>query len=865
MKRPNNKPPGLGQKLLRLLVAENEREALLGDFAEAYEERSAGRGRFAARLWYWLQIFLLLPGFMKDSITGGFAMIKNYAKIAFRNMRKHKAYALINLAGLSIGMACFIFIFLFVRNELNFDGYHEKGNRIFRVVTETVHSGRSFHMAPTMLPLAPALLNDFPDIPYATRISERNSTLFSSGNKKFYETLFYADPDIFRIFSFHLLKGDPATALSEPNSLLLTEEMAEKYFGRVDPIGGVVTINGSALYRVTGILEEIPDNSHFKFRSLASFSSLKNVEAERLNNWTRFSNDFTYIYLPDNVDPAGVEIKFPAFLAKYLEKDAQDEYKLHLQPLREIHFSSLANDSAITYEKKYLYSFSAVGLFILLLACINFMNLATAHSSRRAREVGLRKVVGAQRIQLIRQFFAESVLTSLLALALSILLVGLWLPGFGRFVRRVLPFNPAADPGLIGIMLGIALFVGLFSGSYPALFLSAISPVRILRRKIEKGTRRLSFRAFLVVLQFAVSIALIISTLTIHRQIQFMRQKELGFQKDQVVVISLQNSSVVKKLEQFKVELLSNPSIRAVSASSGAPASGSTQGMSFLAENPGKQSREVYMHYLSVDYDFLKTLGLELVAGRGFSREFSTDVENALILNETAVKELGWDSALGKWISRGSRQKGHVIGVVKDFHYRSPRSTIEPTLLTLLPSSLRFVLVNVRPENMTETVGFLGSKWREFAPEYPFEYFFIDQQLERYYGFEKRLGTLFTNFSLLAIFISCLGVLGLISFTAEQAAKEIGIRKVLGASAAGIVVMLTKRFIGWVLIANVIAWPAAYFAMREWLQGFPYRTTLGIWPFLLAAVLAAGIALLTVGYQALNAALANPVECLRYE
>lgn len=864
MKNPTGKQPRVGRIILWLLLPDTEREALLGDFSEIYQEKASQRGNFFAWLWYWGQILLLIPGFIKESITWSASMLKNYFKITFRTLLRQKAYSLINIAGLTIGMTCFILIFLFVRNEISFDAFHENGDRIYRIHLERQHPDSSFFMAPTMLPLAPALLSEFPEISYAVRFSQKSTALFSVGETMHYERLLHVDSDVFNIFTFPLLKGDPDSALAEPFSIVISEKTAEKYFGREDPIGRVIQIDNNQNYKITGILKNLPANSHLRFEVLASFSSLNNTERIKGQYWTSFSNDYTYVLLPEEVSPRELETKFPAFLDRYLDEDVKGKYILHFQALKDIHFSSLNYDFARTYNRNYLYAFSAIGFFILLMACINFMNLTTSRSVGRAKEIGVRKVVGAQRGQLIKQFLVEAVILSLLALVGAVILVQSVLPEFGDFINRDISFHLFNDFVLMGSLLGIALFVGLLSGSYPALYLSAFRPVIVLKGTKEKSARNVSFRTVFVVAQFAISIVLIISTLTVYQQLKYLKSKDLGFDQEQIVVVPMQGSSIKENASAFKAEVLLNPRILSLTPSNGTPASGTSSASTYHAEGD-PVDQEIYLKTIYTDYDFVNTFGLEIIAGRNFSRDFSTDYEQAFILNETAVKKLGWDSPIGKRLYTNPEEPGYVIGVVKDFHYDSTQYEIEPMALNINPGEYKYISIKIRPDNVSETLMFLETKWEEVAPKYPFTYFFIDQEFETYYTFEQRLGSLFTYFAALAIFISCLGVIGLIAFTAEQSTKEIGVRKVLGASEWGIVLMLSKQFVKWVLIGNVIAWPVAYLLMNRWLQNFAYRTSLGLENFILSGFLAFIIAMLTISYRSVKAAMANPIDSLRYE
>jgi putative ABC transport system permease protein len=646
--------------------------------------------------------------------------------------------------------------------------------------------------------------------------------------------------------------------------MVISEKIAEKYFGRTDPVGKTVLLQNSQDYKITGVMKDVPGNSHLRLDILVSFSSRNNEDRVKGNYWDRFSNDYTYILLAEGTDPKELENKFHSFMAKHIPVE-DDRYNLHLQSLREIHFSRFNYDIAHRTNKDYLYGYSAIAFFILIIACINFMNLATARSSGRAKEVGIRKVVGARRAQLIKQFFTESVMLAILSLAGSVCLVMLFLPQFNQFIRRELTLDVFSDMGLLLGLLAISLFVGFVSGSYPALILSAFKPARVLRKAFDKKTKGFSFRTVSSVLQFSISIVLIFATAVVYAQIHYMKKRDLGFDAKQIISIPLTSHSLREKTEIFKSEILRNPSILSACASFGTPASGTGSGRSFIPEGY-PEGESIHMETLFIDYDFIETYGLTLTNGRNFSREFSTDTENAFILNEMAAKKLGWDDPIGKRFSEEDLDvEAKVIGVVKDFHFESTLYKIAPMVLTLRPYQFSHISTKIQLDDVSRVLTFLEAKWSEFAPEYPFEYAFVDEEFDRYYNFERRQGQLFTYCSILAIFISCMGIFGLASFTAEKRTKEIGIRKVLGASVSGIVVLLSKEFVKWVLVANIIGWPVAYFVMSKWLQSFAYRVNIGIWMFAFSAFLVLIIALLTVSYQSIMTALANPINSLRYE
>jgi putative ABC transport system permease protein len=572
------------------------------------------------------------------------------------------------------------------------------------------------------------------------------------------------------------------------------------------------------------------------------------------------------LLLPKDFPPSELEAKFPEFIRRQRGEEAEKTYTFYLQPLTSIHLrSNLGREIEPNGDIRFVYIFSVIAFFILLIACINFMNLSTARSANRAKEVGIRKVLGADRGKLMKQFLGESLILSFIALPVAAALVELFLPALNALTDKDLGMNYFGNNVVFLGLLGILLFVGLISGSYPAFFLSAYHPAEVLRGKLKSGSRSSLFRKALVVVQFSISIVLIVGTVVIYYQLDFIRNKKLGFDKEHVVVIPVWKTGMPIKYEPFKRELLQNPDILGVTGSTSLPSLLPTRSV-FIPE--GAQDNErLTLRNVYVDYDFIKTLGMEIKEGRDFSRDFVGDAKQAFIVNEAAAKEFGWDSAVGKKLTDLDLGSGSVIGVVKDFHFRSKHQKIEPLILSLLPADLFVynISVKVLPSRARNTLSFLKSKWKEFAPSWPFMYFFLDDNFDKMYKGEEKLRQVFMSFTFLAIFISCLGLFGLASFTAEQRTKEIGIRKALGASVPNVVLLLTKEFAKWVLVANLIAWPVAYFAMSRWLQNFAYRISIGFWMFLLAASLALVIAFFTVSFQAVKAAFSNPVDALRYE
>jgi len=792
-------------------------------------------------------------------------MLWNYLKVTWRNIRRYKGYSSINIVGLAVGLASCILILLWVQDELSYDKFHTSADDLYRVVAEWRKTEPATHYWPVCAPLAPALKEEFPEIVKAARFTRlRRGQLVKFGDKNFTEAqICLTDPDFFEMFTFPLVQGDAQTALSNPESFVLTEKMAAKYFGTEDPIGKTLNINNEYDFVVTGVLKNIPHNSHLQFDFLGPFIRIEDFERAWavLDNWTL--NGFaTYVQLDRNASPVEVTDK----IATYLQKHVQESKDvIYLQSLKDIHLYSSHIQFGIEGQGdiRYVYIFSIVAFFVLIIASINFMNLSTARSSNRAKEVGLRKVVGAKRAQLIRQFFCESVVMAFCSLILAVVLVELFLPVFINLSGKQLSLDFTSHVNILSAIVLLTLITGFLSGSYPALFLSSLRPVKILKGISKTEGQGYLFRRILVVSQFSLSIFLIICTVVVSHQVGFMRNKKLGFDKEQVAYFPIRDE-LVPRYESFKSELLKNTGIKNVAVSSNLPTSGvilTTDKVTWEGKNP---EDVVVLEVTSAGYDFIETLNMEMVKGRSFSNEFSSDEEEAIVINETAEKIIGIEDPVGKQLVFGESAVT-IIGVVKDYHFKSLHSEIEPLVLAIVPSLYRYVFVKLDAGNISNTLANIESAWKSFFPDTPFEFHFLDDAYDRLYRSERRMGTLFNSFTILAVFISCLGLFGLASFMAEKRTKEIGIRKVLGASVNGIVVLLNKQFAKWVLIANIVAWPAAYYAMSRWLQGFAYRINLEIWTFALAAIAALAIAVMTVSYQSIKAALTNPADSLRYE
>ncbi len=804
-------------------------------------------------------------------------MFKNYLTIAFRNVVNHRLHALITILGLAIGLTCATLTVLFARHEMGYDRFHERTERIYRVIraVRSDDGAVSYHPV-TAGPLAGALRRDFPEVKQAAHTWSWAVWIQRKG-EWFKESVNFVDEDFLNAIPFPLVWGDRHQALKAPFSIVMTEKMARRYFGDDNPLGKVISIDRESLtgdYRVTGVVR-LPRQSSLRFDFLISTASHQIQHV--LDQWKERAFFETYIELNQGVAPEELEQKLSDWVRRYRSEDWRKQNVYHLQPLRRIHLYSNTDFPRLEPWRGdnigALYLVSLTGLLILTIACINFVNLATARSTNRSLEVGIRKAVGADRYQLIRQFLGESVMLAILSLVLSVGLTEILLPAFRSLSSKQLIFLQMLDLPLILSLLGIALVVGVLSGLYPAFFLSAFQPVSVLKDRAQVSTKGQMFRQGLVVFQFSLSILLMIATIVVYRQLDFVSGKVLGFEREGIVMLpifradrTLQKPAdrrLTLQYEQVKETFLSYPQVLQATASGGRGPMGGGQRQRGRAEG---LSEDWKMRFQEVDADFISTCGITLVAGRNFLSGLESNPQPEFILNETAVRQLGWMDPIGKKLEMmPSRRMGTVIGVVADFHYDSLYETIEPIVLCVQPSSFLYLSLKVRSENIGATLDFFEQTWKRFVPTRPFQYYFLDEWLMRMYGEELRLGRTVGTASVLAIFVACLGLLGLSSFMAERRTKEIGIRKVLGASVWDISLMLSKAFLQWVVLANAIAWPVAYFAMSSWLEHFAYRTDLSLWIFLLSGAVVLLIAIVTVGYQAIRAGRENPVVALRYE
>jgi putative ABC transport system permease protein len=786
-------------------------------------------------------------------------------KIAFRHLWKHKTFSFLNIAGLTIGMSACFLVFLYVRFELSYDNFHSKGDRIYRMVCDIKTPTEVLHADVCSNPMAVNAKLEFPEVEKFCRFS-LGSTLFRRKDVKFQEDKTgFADSTFFQVFDFPLIQGDPATVLREPFSVVFSESAAKKYFGKENPIGQhLIWTDGNLNVTVTGVMKDIPENSLLKADVLVSQATNSHFDSANDTHWGSFGM-YSYLLLKPHADPKALEKKFPAFLEKRDGREMQQSqmyFSLFLEPLADVYLKSTRGGPE-SGSLTNVYVFSMIGIFILLIACINFINLTTARSTERAREVGIRKVVGAERPQLTGQFLGEAVVLALMAFVLSVIVCALLISPFNFLAGKTISTGFFHHPVYMLWLLGIAVSVGLLAGAYPALVLSSFQPILTLKGQFSTGARGLFLRQSLVVLQFTISIGIIVSTIIVDRQLSFMRNQDLGFNNQRMLVLDTHGDNHRTSL---KNEISGLPNVLSTAMSSSVPGSGNPGAYSQVQNVKGDmQIANLDLYF--VDFDYMKQYQMKMVAGRMFSRDFGTDTTHSMIINESAVRLFGYHSpqdAIGRKFSQWGRE-GQIIGVVKDFHFKSLQTEIKPLSIRIEPQGCDQISVNVSGANLPATIAAIGEKWRMVIPYRPFSYAFADEIFDRQYRSEERFGRLFLNFAILAIAISCLGLLGLASYATIQRTKEIGIRKVLGASVPRIVNLLSREFLLLVLIAFLIATPIAYFLMQSWLKDFYYRIAIPWWIFALGGVLSMVIAVLTISFQAIRAAMANPVESLKYE
>ena len=808
-------------------------------------------------------------------------MFRNYLKIAWRSLLSNKLYSILNVMGLAIGLSCFMLIALYVVDELSYDRFHEKADRIYRINSD-LKFGDTYSLLPfTSDMMGPTLKQEYPQVEEQVRIyTSGGRKMLRKGSEFITESnVAHADSTLFRVFTLPLLAGEPNAALAQPNSVVISESAATKYFGTEQALGQVLETISGETYEVTGVMKDIPANAHFRFDFIFSMSNLNYGWGNYLSH-----NFHTYLLLQEGTDPEEFKANLQHYISTYVMPQAKqlmgigslEEFEAagnklgySLKPITDIHlFSDREIEIRPGGSIQYVYIFSAVALFILLIACVNFMNLSTARSAGRAKEVGIRKVLGSERSQLMMQFLTEATLMAVLALAIGLLIIMLSLPYFNELSAKSLSLQRLLQADMLLLLLALPLLVGLLAGAYPAFFLSAFKPIQVLKGKLNLGASGGSFRSVLVVFQFTISIILIIGTIVVYRQLNYIQNKQLGFNKEQVLIVNDVNV-LANRAVSFKNEVLQLPGVQKGTLSSYLPVSSARDEQTYSKESAISSESGFGMQTWWIDTDYIPTLGMELVAGRNFYTEFGSD-SSAVIINESTARILGYEDPVGKKVygvvdvQTGRMQGFDIIGVVKNFHYETLRQNIGP-LAFRLGTSTGNASFKVNPGQLSQLIAGIEETWKGMAPGVPLDYRFLDDAFDAMYRTEQRLSRIALVFSILAIAVACLGLFGLATFIAEKRAKEIGIRKVLGASVGGLVQLLSKDFLKLVLVAFVIATPIAWWAMHQWLQDFAYRIDISWWIFIGAGLLALFIALATVSVQAIKAAMANPVKNLRTE
>jgi len=794
-------------------------------------------------------------------------MIKNLLLVALRNFRRDKWYSLLNILGLTIGITFSLFLIFYIKDELSYDRYNDKASRIYRINAHIKEPDKdTMRWAVTPFPMAPALAKDYPEVEEAVRFIGIGKVMYKNGDLRLYEDkVFAADSNLFRVFTHKFIEGDPQTALKDPKSMVLTRSVAKKFFGNKSCVGKALENASGDVYKITAVIEDVPKNSHILFNVLISRSSLP---ADFANGWGGFGF-YTYVLLKPNTSAAAFERKMAPIYDKYLASIfAQYNIKMRFgaMPITSIHLhSNMVNEPEELGSMSYIYIFSAVAFFMMLIACINYMNLTTARSARRAKEIGMRKVTGSSRLQLISQFLIESTLTAIFALLLAIGVIALLLPTFNSLSGKFISFNTLLRPDTVLILLAVIVFVGLVGGSYPAFYLSKFNPVSVLKGSLSKGSSNVVLRRSLVVIQFSISIIMLTCTWIIYGQLKYLRNKDLGFNSEQVLIATANsNNDIRSKILAFKNEMRSNPQVISVSTAQAVPGSGANFSLFSIESKNGYVDKGVDCY--GVDEDYFNTLGIKLVKGRNFSG--LSDTLRSIIVNENMVKEFGWgENAIAKKVKFPGDTSGkylEVVGVVKDFNQKSLYNPITPLLLYYRPNN-NTIELKLRGGNIPSAIAGIEKKWKDAFPELPFEYTFLDRDFDSQYSADQKRSKIFTAFSILTILITCLGLLGLIAFTTQQRQKEISIRKVMGANTGQIIPLITRNFVLLVGLSCFIAFPVAWYFMDKWLQIFPYNTGLSVTPFILSAVVVLLITLLTVIFHTMKAALANPVRSLRTE
>jgi putative ABC transport system permease protein len=857
----NHKPPAIAKMILRLMLNHRHPETMIGDFEEIYNEIAQNKGLFRAKIWYWFQILLTFLSFVKNSVYWAVMMLASYCRLAFRIMKKHKAYSFINIAGLVAGMTCTIFILVWIQDEISYDKFHEHARSLYLVGTQTQNGDETNVEAGSPPALAPALKAEYAEVVNASRLQAGTiSVVIRYENNIYRENIQLADPAFLEMFTYPLIKGDDKTALALPHNIVLTEKMAEKYFGDDNPIGKVLRVDDSADFFVSGVLQNIPDNSIIRFEFLAPLSyMLERVDRpDYLSTWHNYSF-LTFVQLQENAHMDEVNQEIEGRIQKGNPDSTGTSF---LCPYTRLYLHGLNGRGGRIAQVRL---FGLMAFLILLVACINFVNLTTARSAIRAKEVGLRKVIGADRKSLIGQFYGESFVLSFLSTAIAVGIVAVLLQPFNKLVDKGLTVGSLFQVPLMLQCLAVAILTGLLSGFYPALVLSSFQPGHIFKGTLSIRGRKAYLRRALVVLQFAVSVALIVGTAVIYRQVSFLRGMDLGFESRNLLYIPL-SGEFREHADAAKQELLKNPGILGVTLTSHSPTGIYWDGHNWDWEGR-KPETNPWITYFSTDEDFLNTFNAEMADGSFYKKEFTSGTSESMgkvVINQTFARIMSMENPVGTRLTH----EGYtytVIGVVRDFKTEPLYQSLEPLVIFYRPQRFQYGFIRINPENTRDVLRYIERVYKQYNPEFPFSYTFLDEDYKRLYRSEEQLGVLVNTFAGLGVVISCLGLFGLAAFMAERKTKEVGIRKILGARAGNIFKLISMEFMLLVALANVIAWPVAYWFMHNWLQDFAYRTTIGWDLFCIAGMLSFGIALMTVGWKSYSASRKNPAEALRHE
>ena len=790
-------------------------------------------------------------------------MIRSLFKTALRHIRKHYGYSLLNIIGLTLGITSALFLIIYVSDEISYDRYHEKADRICRVSSKITETDDQFTWIFAQIPMGPQVVQDYPEVESFVRFIDMPQSLYTFEDREYIENNFYyVDSTLFDIFTYKVLKGDVRSAVTEPDKIALTKTVAARYFGDADPIGKVLK-TGDNSFEVTGIIEDVPANSHFRFDAVASASNLP----KDIGNWGNFGV-FTYLLLPEGTDVRAFESKIQGMYDAHMKtifEPLQINIEYQLEPITKIHlYSTNSGEPEPTGSITYVIIFGIVALFLILIAAMNYMNLATARSASRAREVGLRKVVGSKRGALIGQFLSESVVLTFIALILSVILLIVLLPEFNLLSGKAFDLSVLYSPAAILSIIGIILLAGIAGGSYPAFYLSQFNPVTVLKGELTHGTGGSFFRKILVVIQFTISVAMIICTLVVFRQLNYLKTMDQGFNQENIVSLRLLNGEMRRKYPVLKTALLENNDIRYVTSTDTPVGEGSGKVIFNIETDQGMIQRGI--NFTVVDHDFVETLGIDIVEGRDFSRDMPSDTLYSVVVNETLAKRLGWTEAIDKKVQLGDGDQvnARVIGVMKDYHQTGMYNSIESLMLVYRERN-NIVYLKLDGTNTEQTLDYIKNTWNEIFPDQPFEYTYLSERFNNQFETDEKRGLIFTIFTILAILIACLGLYGLASYMVEQRTKEIGIRKVFGASEVSVVRLIIRDFMILVSISILIALPVSYYFMTRWLENYVYRTDIGVLVLIYAALITIALTLITISYKAYKAAVMNPAKSIKTE